>query len=90
MSKPGGLLAAISEAQSSLRNGSRCGVEILFTQLSEADIADLRQAFDDVNITTTVIGRILRERGHRIGDDSIRRHRRKACSCPEIVRASRK
>lgn len=49
--------------------------------MGAADAADLQAALADPLITTSVIGRTLRSLGHRVGDDSLRRHRRKVCQC---------
>jgi len=56
-------------------------VAAVLEALSPSDAVDLIAAFKEPTITTVVIGRTLRSLGHRIGDDSLRRHRRGVCSC---------
>lgn len=77
----GGLLATIEAAQASARRGSNCGVRLVLEQLSPEDADDLRAAIANDGITLSVIGKVLREQGYKVGDDALRRHKRQVCAC---------
>lgn len=79
--EPTGLLQAIKAAQATHRHGSKCAVDAVLSQLDEVDANGLRQALADETLTVAIIGRTLRSLGHKIGDDSLRRHRRGVCLC---------
>lgn len=75
------LLDEIKAAQTV--NRSTCNVALLVQQLAPADREGLLAAMEDPAIYGSTIVKVLKDRGHRIGDDSVRRHRRGACSCGE-------
>lgn len=79
--KKGGLLALIEEAARTSGPGGKCSVGLLLKQLDEADRADLEAAIAVESIPAAVIARTMRSLGHRCPDDSVMRHRRKACAC---------
>jgi hypothetical protein len=64
-------------------NRSACNVALLIKQLPPTDREGLLAALEDPAIYGSTIVKVLKDRGHRIGDDSVRRHRRGACSCTE-------
>lgn len=76
-----GLLATIEAAQATARRGSNCGVRLVLEQLSPEDANDLRAAIANDGITLSVIGKVLRDAGYKIGDDALRRHKRQVCAC---------
>ena len=47
--------------------------------LTDKDRADITAAFDNWNIETTHIARVLREYGCPLSDSTIRTHRRREC-----------
>ena len=75
------LLAEMRNAEDA-RRGPRCSVTVVLESMNDEDAADLRAALGDPTITGSVIARILRNRGHRITEQSVTRHRRGACLCP--------
>ena len=63
--------------------GPRCTVLIVSRELSQEDRTGLTTAIADGTIPASVIGAALRRRGHKIGDDSVRRHRTHKCGCDQ-------
>lgn len=64
-------------------NRLECNVSVLMKTLGPADREGLISAMEDPTIYGSTIVKVLKDRGHRIGDDSVRRHRRGACSCTD-------
>jgi hypothetical protein len=65
------------------RCGPRCTVALLLNQLDEEERAELVDCLDDtVGVQTSALTRVLRARGHQIGEASMGRHRRRDCACP--------
>lgn len=58
-----------------------CSVGTLLKDLDPQDRADLTEAFNNPAIMSSAIARALRNRGHKLGDYTIRRHRDLKCSC---------
>ena len=67
-------------------NGGTCSVATLLAKLDPPDSADLAGALSDHDTyPTSVIIEVLRARGHKVGEDTIRRHRRGGCKCPSAT-----
>lgn len=64
------------------RKGPPCGMFVLLGNLDKADAEVLREYLGDrEKVTTAVIHRALLREGHRLGKNTIERHRRGECSC---------
>lgn len=74
------LLTDISDINQNLKPGG-CGYLIVLIKLSAGEQADLRTAIADPDIACSAIERALRQRGHTVSATTLRRHRRKDCSC---------
>ena len=74
------LLTDISVINQNLKP-SACGYQIVFTKLTTEDQADLKTAITDIGIACSAIERALRQRGYTVSATTLRRHRRKDCSC---------
>lgn len=61
--------------------GPVCGVKLLEQTFSDDDFTDLVDAFNDPMISTTAIWRALHQRGSKISQGALQRHRRKDCRC---------
>lgn len=75
------LFDEIQAAQTS--NRLECNVSVLMKKLGQTDRDGLLAAMEDPGIYGSTIVKVLKDRGFRIGDDSVRRHRRGACSCTD-------
>ena len=67
------------KAEAGKKPGPRCIACILIDRLSDDDTAALDAAFADLSITSTAIVRALASEGHKIGAETIRRHRAGNC-----------
>lgn len=81
------LLDALHELQSAdLPIKSACNTALLLAELPEETAAKLLQLIDDPRISTPRLAEALHAQGHRIGDDSLLRHRNRStgrgCKCP--------
>lgn len=76
------LLEQLARPKSPFR--SRCTVAKLLEQLPSEDREALTRALADPKFQGTQISRALRAEGHRVGDDSVRRHRRGDCACDAL------
>jgi len=74
------LLDEFHEAQAGKRI-VRCSVTELLKQLDDDERVAVEKAIDDHSIMGTTISEVLKARGHKLGADAVRRHRRKVCSC---------
>jgi hypothetical protein len=61
---------------------SNCKFARLRDTLNADDRDVLDSAMGDTAFSSVHIGRALRSEGHQIAEDSVRRHRTGACSCP--------
>ena len=77
------LLTDISVINKNLKP-SACGYQIVFIKLPAEDQADLKTAITDTGIACSAIERALRQRGYTVSASTLRRHRRKDCSCGRI------
>jgi hypothetical protein len=79
------LLAAIRAAAGPRRG--RCSVTTMLETLSPEQLADFEAVIDDRTIDASVIGKVLRAAPYSkvIGDDALRRHRNRNCSCRPAV-----
>lgn len=86
-------LSGLSNERGAVKPGPRCGVGVLETVLPEPTWLSLTDLIDNPRsdgrfITATKIVAALRSYGHHVGQESVRRHRRRAlgtgCSCPLI------
>lgn len=64
--------------------GPLCGMHLLMLDLSDDDRAALITVMDDPRWTHAAIERVLREEGHRVGSQSVSRHRRGLCMCGKL------
>jgi hypothetical protein len=69
------------QASEGLKKGPRCSVGQILEALPEPEAQELRQALDDISLQSTVIARVLTDRGHKVSGQTLGHHRRKACSC---------
>ncbi len=60
----------------------KCDVSIALASLPKKDAAALREAIADEAFPATQIARAVRAEGYRMGDSTVRRHRRGDCTCP--------
>jgi hypothetical protein len=69
-----------ARAESS-RRGTRCSVRLLLESVEPGLQIEILAALADQSIEGTALGRVLRARQLKIGNDAIQRHRRKVCAC---------
>lgn len=62
----------------------RCRVREILNSLEPEDVKILETALSDDNWTAHGLSNALRERGVRIDDSPIKRHRRGICSCSTV------
>ena len=74
------LLTDISVINKNLAPSS-CGFKTVFDSLGKPDQVDLNTAIADMGIACSAIERALRQRGYTVSASTMRRHRRKDCSC---------
>ena len=74
-----GLLAAIEAAVA--KPGGTCGYRTVHALLDAADAKALTEAMATPNYTSAAIARALTDRGHRISQGTVQRHRRGECRC---------
>jgi ABC-type siderophore export system fused ATPase/permease subunit len=73
---------ALATEKDASRKGPLCGLAILRARLDKADLTALDEYLADRDgVTTASIHRALLTEGHRIGKNTIERHRRGDCSC---------
>jgi D-arabinose 1-dehydrogenase-like Zn-dependent alcohol dehydrogenase len=77
------LLTDISVINKNLAPSS-CGFKTVYDALNTEDQADLKTAITDIGIACSAIERALRQRGYTVSASTMRRHRRKDCSCGRI------
>lgn len=66
--------------------GGICSVGTLLASLSAEDRADLESVMPDtIAFPSRAIQRVLLARGHKIAEETIRRHRRGDCKCPSAT-----
>lgn len=65
----------------STRRGPKCSVDVLLTTIEPGLAKEVREALADPTITKTVLGKWLRDHGHRVTDEAVQRHSRGSCSC---------
>lgn len=76
------LLDTLTAEKAASRKGPLCGIAVLLDRLDKADRAALLQFLADRDtVTTAVIHRALAAEGHRVGKNTIERHRRGDCAC---------
>lgn len=73
-----GLLDEVREAQRQARI-VRCKIQTL--DLSDEDREELDAALSDDTVQASMLGKVLRARGHSVSDDALRRHRGRRCAC---------
>jgi hypothetical protein len=64
-----------------IRKGPKCTIALLIEDLDPETADGLRQVLDDKRVSHTIISRVLRSRGHYVGDSTIGRHRLGKCKC---------
>jgi len=66
--------------------GPKCGVGAVLDALDDDDRQVLVEwlARPKREVPGTKIGKVLRGRGHKVSDESVARHRRKACHCDAV------
>ena len=70
------------EARANMRmGGQKCLVSVVKAEMTKAEQAELDEALDDVVVTAAAIARVLRNRGYKISEASLQRHRRRECHC---------
>lgn len=68
-------------AQARKPKGPPCSVGQLLIALPDDEAAQLIEALNDRGITASVIADVLARHGHRIGHQSLTRHRAQRCLC---------
>jgi hypothetical protein len=64
------------------RKGPLCGMAVVYSKLDDDDRAALDSYLADrEGVTTAAISRALTSEGHRVGKNTVERHRRGECSC---------
>ena len=59
----------------------KCGTQVLLNALPPEDRAEVEPMIVGHDIDASVIGNELRKAGYVVGDDSLRRHRNRKCTC---------
>lgn len=73
--------------QESRRNvRAECSVFTILHDLPQEDVPDLLAALRNENLTGAVIARALTAAGYRVSGQTLRRHRKGECACPEDLR----
>lgn len=75
------ILEAIAAEQAAFRKGPKCSVETLLDAVPTDERDDVASAIDDPSIPLTLLSRALTKAGHKIGADTIGRHRKGDCAC---------
>lgn len=60
----------------------RCSIAVLLETFDADDARDLRLLLADPDVPATLIARALSNRGHKVQGQTVRRHRKRDCSCP--------
>lgn len=83
-SKKPDLLEAIAQEQQSVQIGGKCSFGEYLRRASKDDRETVLNALGQY--TATAIASALRKRGEDVKAQSIQRHRRVACNCPDELR----
>lgn len=75
------ILEAIAAEQAAFRKGPTCSAGLLLEALPADERADVEAALLDPGIPYTVLSRALGKAGHKVGAETLRRHRKGDCSC---------
>lgn len=75
------ILEAIATEQAAFTKGPACTVGQLLDSLPDDERPAVAAALDDPSIPYTVLSRALGKAGHKIGAETIRRHRKGDCAC---------
>lgn len=75
------IMEAIAAEQAAFRKGPKCSVEHLLEQVPADERVDVEAAIDDPSIPLTLLSRALTKAGHKIGADTLGRHRKGDCAC---------
>lgn len=68
-------------AENAVKKGPVCSVQGVLANLSPEDAAGLIAAFANPDIKNTAIRRALADRGMKLTDHTVSRHRRGECLC---------
>ena len=71
-------------AESTIKKGPPCSVALLLSELKGDDRQAVIEALGDPKVPATAIDRALLKEGHRVGSNSLQRHRRGECSCEPV------
>ena len=75
------LLKQLEQAQSP-HKGVTCAVAVMLNKLEPEEAEGVRRLIEDTEKPeASAWSLVLRNNGHTVSDDSIRRHRRKGCQC---------
>lgn len=66
------------------RKGPKCTIALLIEDLDPETAEGLKQVLGDKRVSHTIISRVLRSRGHFVGDSTIGRHRLGKCKCGHV------
>lgn len=75
------LLDAIKQENDTSQKKPKCHVAKVLESLSDEDRADLLAALEQPDLRSTVIAKVLTNRGYPVSEFSIRRHKLKRCQC---------
>jgi hypothetical protein len=73
---------ALAAEKATATKGPPCGMAVILARLTPEDSAALQAYLADQQITTTIILRALTTEGHKVGQNTVQRHRRGICACP--------
>ncbi|HEY7821576.1 MAG TPA: hypothetical protein VIG24_02020 [Acidimicrobiia bacterium] len=71
-------------AETTLKKGPPCMVAVLLSELTGDDRQAVVDALGDPKVPATAIDRALLKEGHRVGANSLQRHRRRECACESV------
>lgn len=61
--------------------GPRCTVTVILAALDAKDRDVLTAALTDPDVQSSQIAQVLTDNGHKIGEGTVAKHRRKGCAC---------
>lgn len=69
---------------SAATSGPSCAMGRILADMTKEDREHTKIALADVTIQSPAIARVLKNRGHTVGNETVRRHRKGSCSCSDV------